>query len=256
VVFGLVEADVSELGIGPEQARGFSAVAGMDLFRSLLDLHGTVDRASAALAPLAPELAALHDREVECWGITGASACEVAKGLAGRVLREARSAAGLGGERLLWGYDVPVLIAKAEDIVRRLAALPLPETKALVSWVTREVGQAASARRELLCRTRAEAGQPDELIEPDTLRWGGRLYRFSRLAFLLLTCLWGGKAIPVGDLLEEIYGDDYDKKEDALKQVANRLNKEAAKNVLPFKARQSAGHWKLHRLPPLSADGR
>jgi hypothetical protein len=235
-------------GLGPAYAQMSADMMGADAYWSLLKLHWTVEDASCALAPLAPELAALHDRGVEFWGITGATAGEVARGLAVRVLREARSAAGLGGEKLLLRHDAPVLKAKAEAITRQLAALRLPDTKPLATQVTQEVGQAARARWEVSYRARAEADGPGGLVEPKTLRWGGGLYRFSRRQWLLLQCLWGGKPTPEEDVLQHVYG--YDDEEAALKQLAHRLNNELAKYELPFRVHRSAAYWELRRLEP------
>jgi hypothetical protein len=221
-------------------AGGFVAMLPHDV----VDLHFRVQGGRTMAAAAAAELAAFHERPIAFWGLAGPSACEVALSVANRVLTTARSAAGIGGEVPLPGYDLRVLYENLPAVVRGLAALEPPDPAPLLIQATQEVGRAIRLRA-----LGPTAGQPDGPGELGTFYFRGEMYAFSANQWRILKCLSGKpRGVPTGTVLQRAFGKDGDNKEKALDQLRKRLNDKLIEYELPFKVEKRLERWALSHL--------
>jgi hypothetical protein len=200
------------------------------------------------VASVSVELAASQDGPVEFWGLTGASVCEVALLVAERVAREAFSAAGLEYKFFMFPNDLRQLSKKA--VARRLADLTMPNTAPLMIQAKQEIGRAIRLRAEVQNSVHREQEDRDG---PGTKGWfnfKGKPYKFSLPQWRILKCLWRkAKGVSTDRVLDAVYGHGADAKDEALKQVMNRLNDNLIAYELPFKVQTRHEHWTLVRLP-------
>ena len=87
---------------------------------------------------------------------------------------------------------------------------------------------------------------PDGPVPPDRLRLSGKVYQdITKKGWLLLQCLWQREWVVIDDVMEHVYGHDYEQCDETLYSLCKRTSSLLITQGCPAEIKRKAGYIML-----------